>query len=177
MSIFREYICAVLASLLAVLALPAGAQQVTCKNNPMRERQFCSSGSVGPVNGRYFFGTDDAGERGLTVVSFGGLAGSSRPDGAMLKIDSAAPKKMAASGGRPDVHCSRYGGCTWSVYITIEFGQEDLSALAQASTVLVSFTEGAYVSDPVAIDPQRIVRWYSEWRALSQPQTVGAAKP
>lgn len=153
---------------LCLVATAAAAQEVTCDNNPMKPVPFCKSSFVETKGGYYFFGTDDTGAKGMVVITFKGLSSSFRPDAVMVKLDSGQPYKIEAGSLRPDVDCSRYG-CDWSIGVTVPFAQSDLERMAAAGTMLVSFAEGTYVSDPVQVDPQRIARWYREWQALRAP--------
>lgn len=157
---------AIAAVLLTLFALPAVAQ-VTCKENVMTANRFCSSKPVRAGSNYYMFATDDPGITAKVLFNFGGLVSASRPDGVMVKLDSGAPFKVAASHLRPDVNCSRYGGCIWSVSAVASPSDGEFAQMGAASKMLVSFTEGAYVSDPIEVDPKQIAAWFNEWKALN----------
>lgn len=154
------------AFLMLVTALPATAQ-VTCKDNVMTANRFCSSKVERSGSNYYFFATNDAGTQANVLFSFGGLISSARPDGVMVKLDGGAPFKVNATSTRPDVNCRGYGGCRWSVGAVAEFSSAQFSQIAAASKMLVSFTQGGYVSDPIEVDPKKIGSWFQEWSNMA----------
>lgn len=157
-----------IALLLLAGAIPASAQ-VTCKENVMTTNRFCSSKTATSGNNYYFLATNDTGTQAYVLFSFGGLISSARPDGVMVKLDAATPFKTRATATPPDVNCR--GGCRWSVGAAAEFTNAQFNQIAAASKMLVSFTQGEYVSEPIEVDPRKIGSWFQEWRNL----TKGAA--
>lgn len=153
--------------LLLIFSVPAGAQ-VTCKENVMTTSRFCSSKAERSGGNFYFFATNDTGDEANVVFNFGGLISSSRPDGVMVKLDNGAPFKVEATATRPDVNCSRYGGCKWAVGAAAKFTDAQFNQIEAASQMLVSFTNGAYVSDPIQVDPKKIGSWFQEWSTLTK---------
>ncbi|HEX7802308.1 MAG TPA: hypothetical protein VF471_06080 [Pseudoxanthomonas sp.] len=151
---------------LMILSGQAVAQEVTCKVNAMTESKFCSSEMVRNGQNYYFFGTNDTGDAGMILFSFGGLMTSSRPDGVMIKLDGSKPFKVNAVAGSPDVNCR--GGCRWTVSAFASPSDENVKSIAAASEMLVSFTQGPYVSEPVSVDPRKIAGWFNEWRSLTK---------
>lgn len=164
--------------LLLISSAPVGAQ-VTCKENVMTTSRFCSSKAERSGGNFYFFATNDTGSEANVLFNFGGLISSSRPDGVMVKLDDRAPFKVEATATRPDVNCSRYGGCKWSVGAAAKFTETQFKQIAAASQMLVSFTNGAYVSDPIQVDPKKIGSWFQEWATLTKrtPSVGGSADP
>lgn len=158
--------------LLLAAALPVAAQ-VTCKENVMTSNRFCSSKSVSSGESFYFFATNDAGTEASVLFNFGGLISSARPDGVMVKLDGGAPFKVRATATPPDVNCRGYGGCRWSVGAVAKFTNEQFNQIGSAAKMLVSFTQGEYVSEPIEVDPKKIGSWFQEWGAL----TSSAAPP
>lgn len=156
----------ILLLLIALVANPVAAQSITCKENVMTSNRFCSSKSVRVGSNYYFFATDDTGVKPNILFSFGGLVSASRPDGVVVKLDSAEPFKVEASGLRPDVSCFRRS-CVWSVSAAAKPTVEHFAAIGRASRMLVSFTESAYVSDPMEVDPRQVSSWHSEWLNLT----------
>lgn len=147
---------------------PAISQEVTCENNPMKAEQFCSSRPVNTQHGYYFFGTDDTGTNSSVVFSFNDQSQSHRPDAVMVKLDGSPPYRVEGSSLRPDVDCGRYS-CVWRVAVAAKFSTEDYAKMAAAGTMLVSFVEGAYVSDPITVDPKKIAAWEAQWQAMRVP--------
>lgn len=164
-----------LAFSLFMTALPATAQ-VTCKENVMTTNRFCSSKAERSGGNYYFFATNDTGTEANVLFSFGGLISSARPDGVMVKLDSGAPFKVNATSTRPDVNCRGYGGCRWSVGAVAEFSSAQFGLLAAASTMLVSFTQGDYVSEPIEVDPKKIGSWFQEWSNITKGAESAPAK-
>lgn len=155
----------VLLGALLILSAAAASAQVTCKENVMTGTKFCSSNSVIVGRNSYFFATNDPGTEPRLVFNFGGLNSSSRPDGVMVKLDDGAPFKMTGSHLRPDVSCrGGRGSCVWTVTAVAKPDAEHLEQLRAASRMLVSFTEGGYVSDPFEVDPRLIIGWIQEWK-------------
>ena len=155
-----------LALLLLAAASPVAAQ-VTCKENVMTSNRFCSSKTERSGGNFYFFATNDTGTEANVLFSFGGLISASRPDGVMVKLDGGAPFKARATATRPDVNCRGYGGCRWSVGAAAEFTKEQFSQIGSATKMLVSFTQGEYVSEPIEVDPKKIGSWFQEWVNLT----------
>lgn len=152
---------------LCLLAFAANTSaKVTCKENVMTSNRFCSSTPERSGASFYFFATNDAGTEANVLFNFAGLISASRPDGVMVKLDESAPFKVEATPTRADVNCR--GGCRWSVGASAKFTPEHFSQFSAATKMLVSFTEGSYVSDPIEVDPKKIGAWFQEWKGLSQ---------
>lgn len=158
--------------LLAFAALVSA--KVTCKENVMTSNRYCSSNVERSGGNFYFFATNDSGTEANVLFNFGGLMSSARPDGVMVKLDDAAPFKVKASSTRADVSCRGSGGCRWSVGAVAKFTTVHFSKFADATRMLVSFTEGTYVSDPIEVDSKKIGAWFQEWRDLTQFTDAGA---
>lgn len=160
---------------LCVLVCAAHASaSVTCKESVMTSNRFCSSSAQHSGESFYFFATNDTGTQANVLFNFGGLISSSRPDGVMVKLDGEAPFKVQASPTPANVNCRGRGGCRWSVGAFAKFTAEHFSKFLEAKKMLVSFTEGAYVSDPIEVDPRKIGGWFQEWRALTQGSSPGS---
>jgi len=153
--------------LLLISAAPVSAQ-VTCKENVMTTNRFCSSKAERSGGNFYFFATNDTGTEANVLFNFGGLISAARPDGVMVKLDNGAPFKVKATATRPDVNCRGYGGCRWSVGAAAEFTSAQFNQIATASKMLVSFTDGAYVSEPIEVDPKKIGSWFQEWTTMTK---------
>ena len=157
-----------------VFAVNASAS-VTCKENVMTSNRFCSSSAAQTGESFYFFATNDIGTQANVLFNFGGLVSSSRPDGVMVKVDAEAPFKVQASPTPADVNCRGRGSCRWSVGASAKFTAEHFAKFSAATKMLVSFTEGAYVSDPIEVDPKKIGGWFQEWRALTGGDSSSAS--
>jgi hypothetical protein len=162
-----------LALLPLVTALPAAAQ-VTCKENIMTSTHYCSSKIERSGGNFYFFATNDTGTEPNVIFSFGGLVSPARPDGVMVKLDGGTPFKARATAIRPDVNCRGYGGCRWSVGAAAEFTNEQFNQIGSATKMLISFTQGEYVSEPIEVDPKKIGSWFQEWVLLTRSTTPPA---
>lgn len=157
-----------LVGLLMIFAAASASAQVTCKENVMTNDRFCSSKPERAGANYYFFATNDPGTEARVLFSFGDLISSARPDGVMVKLDDGAPFKVSASSTRPDVNCGRYRNCRWSVGAVAEFTDEQFDQIASAAKMLVSFTEGSYVSEPFEANPGIIAAWLLEWRSMTR---------
>lgn len=153
-------------------ALPVAAQ-VTCKDNVMTSNRFCSSNTVRSGESFYFFATNDTGTKANVLFNFGGLISAARPDGVMVKLNGGTPFKVQATATRSNVSCRGYGDCRWSVGAIVAFTKEQFNHIASSTKMLVSFTQGEYVSDPIEVDPRKIGSWFQEWVTL----TSSAAPP
>lgn len=151
---------------LLLIAAAPGWAQVGCKENVMTAAKFCSSRPAYSGGNYYFFATDDPGENARIVFNFRGLVSSARPDSMMVKLDAGTPFKVDASHLRPDVDCRR-SDCRWTVSAIAKFTDAQFVEIAAAQKMLVSFVEGAYVSDPMEVDPQQIKKWLEDWHALT----------
>jgi hypothetical protein len=161
---------------LCLLAFAATTSaSVTCKENVMTSNRFCSSTPERSGANFYFFATNDAGTEANVLFNFAGLISASRPDGVMVKLDDAAPFKVQASPTRADVNCRGSGGCRWSVGASAKFTPEHFAQCSASTKMLVSFTEGSYVSDPIEVNPKAIGGWFQEWRGLTQSAAPSAA--
>lgn len=145
--------------LLLAAAPPAGAQLITCKENVMTTNRFCSSKSEISGDNFYFFATNDAGTEAHVLFRFRGLISSARPDGIIVKLDSGTPFKVQATATNSDVHCPYYN-CRWSVGARAKFTQDQFAQMGAATTMLVSFTQDDYVSDPMVVNPKKISSWF-----------------
>lgn len=142
--------------------------QVTCRENVMTTNRFCISQTERVGNNFYFFATNDTGSEAKMLFNFGGLISASRPDGIMVKLDDGMPFKVTASSTRPDVNCRRNRVCTWSVGAVANITGAQFSQIGTSSRMLVSFTEGAYVSEPIEVNPKIISSWFQQWVALTK---------
>lgn len=156
-----------LALLLFVFTNTVSAQ-VTCKENVMTTNRFCSSKAELVGANYYFFATDDTGAEAKILFNFGGLNSASYPDGVMIKLDDGAPFKVTASAPRPDVNCRGYGGCKWSVRAFANITNVQFDQIANSSRMLVSYTQGVYVSEPIEVDPKKIGAWFQQWTAMTK---------
>jgi len=165
---------------LLVLAAPVYAQ-VTCTKHVMTGDYLCRSNIERSGQHFYFFSTNDAGTVANVVFSFAGLISAARPNGVMVKLDDNAPFKASASPLRPNVNCRGSGGCRWWVGASAQFTRAQFSEIAAASRMLVSFSEGAHVSDPIEVDPKKISSWFQEWTEIragaSQDRPVSNPSP
>ncbi len=148
--------------------------KVTCKENVMTSNRFCSSTKERSGESFYFFGTNDVGTVANVIFTFAGSHSPFRPDGVMVKLDDRTPFKVQAIPTQPDINCHGRGGCRWSVGAIAEFVPFHFSQFASATRMLVSFTEGKYVSDPIEVDPKKIGGWFQEWIGLTQATPLGS---
>jgi len=125
----------------------------------------------------YFFATNDSGTQARVLFNFGGLISSRRPDGVMVKLDDAAPFKVEAIPSPANVNCRGSRGCRWSVGASARFTHAHFSQFAEATRMLVSLTEGGYVSYPIEVEPKKIGAWFQEWQSLTQAAPAGSTSP
>lgn len=157
----------ILAFLLTFSSLPAVAK-ITCEENEMTTNRYCRSETKDAGNSFYFFATNDIGDKANLLIVFGGLSSAPRLDAIMVKLDSGAPFKVDALGLSPKVNCSGYGSCKWTAGAVSIFSDEQYQQIANASRMLVSYVQGAYVSDPIQVDPKTIGAWFQEWKSMTQ---------
>ncbi len=160
--------------LLMLFAAASASAQVTCKENVMTTDRFCSSKPERAGANYYFFATNDPGTQANVLFSFGDLISSARPDGVMVKLDGGTPFKVRASSTRPDVNCGRYRNCRWSVGAAAEFTDAQFDQIAASTKMLVSFTQGSYVSEPFEANPRIIAAWFQQWRAMTNKGSAGS---
>lgn len=158
--------------LLMLFATASVSAQVTCKENVMTTDRFCSSKPERAGANYYFFATNDPGTQANVLFSFGDLVSSARPDGVMVKLDDGTPFKVRASSTRPDVNCGRYRNCRWSVGAAAEFTDAQFDQIAAATRMLVSFTQGSYVSEPFEANPRIIAAWFQQWRTMTNGNSL-----
>lgn len=160
--------------LLFIISVTPVFADVTCKENPMTTKRVCKSEAEYIGSGFYFFATDDTGTKPGVLFRFGGLISASRPDGVMVKLDDGAPFKITAMATEPDVSCRGRSGCRWSVGASANITNEQSRKIASSSVMLVSFTQGEYVSEPIEADPKKIGSWFQQWNAIREGASVNA---